>query len=933
MTIRLLIIASCLVLAPSITAQTATVGTQPASAPDTTKRVLEKTDPQSDPAPVPGTKEKKKVGSEAKFARIGFLGQTATGASGLFSVFDGDTLRNKENRFGIQFSRFYRMPGELRITDVPISVNFGFQDFLELFFTANLNRNVKNSSADLSGSILQSVLRLPGNSGASLTNGVSNGFFPLPGFPVSGALVGGVLPGLPIGVATPIADPVLGRNKNAFARPGYFNEFPFVGAGGNSFGGVTFGAKYRFTSLNDYEQDHPTKKPKSKAEEEEAKLATMFSASVLGYVQLPSSRAGNLLRGSNSSLFSGGSGGGTDFGLFLVGSFYSPGPASDAINSGTGENPVRFANTINNHVNLGYIKRVDPKIGNTSLLDRKDSVVIAYGIDSMINPYIQTIGEVRYEKFVGGGTPNVHNASPIDVTVGARIYPLGLLFKDEDQPASESTKSRSRSWFPAIGFAYRHNFAEGGDLNDTVSSRPGFVFQFTFGRDRTNGRLGGRSNPEPEACSAVKDLPVLKQAALNQNVFTKAEKLEARVEVENVFMPLTYSWKLVNAASGQTLDERRTVSENSVSFNLRNLTKGSYRVEVSGTFEYLSLNCPLNAVPPQTFSIVNAKPVIELRPAVTGPISLTVPSTHNLTITASDPDGDQVSVQWQTPPEVVLSGQASDLTRSFSGVAKPGLYKVMVTASDGEDSEQAQADIIVNNPPTVKLEPGDSRINLQHIDIGSLFEVLARGEDPDSRELTYSWRSSGVSSDSRALPPINLDGSSSDPRRKIATQSLEPGVYNISVVASDGLDESAPAELKFTVKNSLILRKPQLFFDTDKFSLKRSERAKLDNEASWLSEEINRTIEIRVEGNADPRASENYNFRLGCKRACSARNYLVRKRGIAPERIGVVISFGEQKARQSRRFYAKDRRVDLIYQRKSDGVKVERSTCGCQVSK
>ncbi len=928
MTIRLLIIASCLVLAPCITAQTATVGTQSANAPDTTKTVPEKTDP----APVPSTKEKKKVGSEAKFARIGFLGQTAFGASGLFSVFDGDTLRNRENRFGFQFVRFYRMPGELRITDVPISVNFGFQDFLEVFFTANVNRNIKNSSADLSGSILQSALRLPGTSAASLTNGVSNGFFPLPGLPVSGALVGGVLPGLPIGVATPIADPGLGINKSAFAKPGYFNEFPFVGAGGNSFGGASFGAKYRFTCLNEFDQDDPTKKSKkSQAEEEEEKLATMFSASVLGYVQLPSSRAGNVLTGSNSSLFSSSSGG-TDFGLFLVGSLYIPGPASDAINSGAGENQVRFANTINNHFNIGYIKRVDPKIGNTRLLHRKDSVVMAYGVDSMINPYVQTITEVRYEKFVGGGTPNVHNVNPIDVTVGARIYPFGLLFKDEEQPASEPKKSRSRSWFPAIGFAYRHNFAEGGDLNDTVSSRPGFVFQFTFGRDRTNGRLGGRSNPEPEVCSAVKDSPVLKQAALNKSVFTKAEKLEARVEAENDFMPLTYTWKLVNA-SGQTLDERRTVNENSVSFNLRNLTKGSYRVEVSGTFEYLSLNCPLNAVTPQTFSMVNARPVIELSPAVTGPISLTVPSTHNLTVTASDPDGDPVSLQWQTSPEIVLSGQASDLTRSFSGVAKPGLYKVVVTASDAEDSGQAQADIIVNNPPAVKLELGDSRINLQHIDIGSLFEVLARGEDPDSRELTYSWRSSGIASDGRPLPPINLDGSSSDPRRKIATQSLDPGVYNISVIASDGLDESAPAELKFTVENALILRKPQLFFETDKFSLKRSERAKLDNEASWLSEEINRTIEIRVEGNADPRASEIYNFRLGCKRACSARNYLVRKRGIAPERIGVVISFGEQKARQSRRFYAKDRRVDLVYQRKSDGMKVERSICGCQVSK
>ena len=183
MTIRLFTIVSCLVFAPSITAQTAIerpVGTQPINVQDITKHVPQKTDPMPDSAPIKDTKEKKKVGSEAKYARIGFLGQTSIGASGLFSVFEGDTLRNRENRFGIQFSRFHRLPGELRITDVPISINYGFQDFLEVFFTANVNRNVKNSSADLSGSILQSAFRLPGNSGTSLTNSVSNGFFPLP---------------------------------------------------------------------------------------------------------------------------------------------------------------------------------------------------------------------------------------------------------------------------------------------------------------------------------------------------------------------------------------------------------------------------------------------------------------------------------------------------------------------------------------------------------------------------------------------------------------------------------------------------------------------------------------------------------------------------------------------------------------------------------
>jgi outer membrane protein OmpA-like peptidoglycan-associated protein len=874
-------------------------------------------------------KTKKKVGSEAKYPRIGFLGQNATGATGLFTVFEGDTLRNKETRFGFQFNRFYRSPGGIRVTQVPVSFNYGFQDFLEVFFTADVAQNVQvNSPADLSGPLLRSALLSRGdNAAASLTGGVNRGFFPLPGLPVSGALVGGVLPGLPVGTPSPMSDPTLPGVKNAFLSSGFFNDLPFLADGGNSFGGVTFGAKYRFTSLNSLESNDPAKKPNADP------LATIFAASVIGYVSLPAHRAEGLTSGgAGSSLFDGSGAGATDFGLFLAGSIYTPGFTSDVPQDSAGGNQDRFVNTFNNHFNIGYVRRGDPKAGGLRLLDRKDSVVFAYGADTMINPYLQTIGELKYERFIGGGTPNAFNLNPVDVTVGARVYPLGFLSKDDNaQAEKEGKKPKSRSWFLTVGFAYRYTLNEGGGISDVVSNRHGFVFQFTLGRDRTNGRIGGRPKPEPEVCTAAQNPPVLKQLVLNKDTFRRNERAEAKVEAENDYVPIIYSWKLVNEVSGRNEDARETGDDPSISFGLSNLQKGTYRVEVSATFEYLGLQCPLNQIQPQVFRVVNATPAIEILPERIGPISATVPRDYALSVTTSDADGDSLSVIWQTPPEITLSGQDRDVNRTFnSGTLRAGQrYRVVARVSDGQDSAEAQSEITVNNPPVVRLQPADAGLDLQHVEMGSPLTVIAKGEDPENQPLNYKWTSSGLSADGRALPRINLGGNDSLERRDVDTRTLEPGTYTISVVASDSLDESDPAQLQFTVVDSLETRKPQIFFDTDRYALKRAERLKLDREAEWLLEDPNSVIEIRVEGNADLRGSASYNFRLGCRRACAARNYLVKRRGIASNRIRIVVSYGEQKARRDRRFYARDRRVDLIYRRGTDPV-VPTTGAGCQ---
>src|SRR5436190_16757969 len=73
------------------------------------------------------------------------------GPTGLFTIYDGDTLRKGEFTFSIAYSNYDRDPGNVDITVVPLSVNVGINDHLELFFSTEGYRGVKvNNPKNLS---------------------------------------------------------------------------------------------------------------------------------------------------------------------------------------------------------------------------------------------------------------------------------------------------------------------------------------------------------------------------------------------------------------------------------------------------------------------------------------------------------------------------------------------------------------------------------------------------------------------------------------------------------------------------------------------------------------------------------------------------------------------------------------------------------------
>src|SRR5690348_12805521 len=73
------------------------------------------------------------------------------GPTGLFTIYDGSTLRRGEFTFSIAYSNYDRDPGNVDITDIPLSFNVGLNDHIEVFFKTNGWRGIKvNNPANLS---------------------------------------------------------------------------------------------------------------------------------------------------------------------------------------------------------------------------------------------------------------------------------------------------------------------------------------------------------------------------------------------------------------------------------------------------------------------------------------------------------------------------------------------------------------------------------------------------------------------------------------------------------------------------------------------------------------------------------------------------------------------------------------------------------------
>lgn len=342
-------------------------------------------------------------------------GGSPGGPTGLFTVYDGQTLRAGEFTFSVAYSNYDRDPGDVDITEVPVSFQIGLNDYLELFFNTDAYRSIKvNSPRNLSGFYLPNSGQpsLPAIVAGNGTFGVSAVFRPagrqpfvqypyvggagfpqfpvlgVPGgggngaavFPLVGSPYGSILPGVVLQTTT-IAN---GQAPTVFTvAPSYLNDAPFINRryAESSFNTFTVGAKWRWTGPN-----NPIGVGVIPFYRFYADKADDFS----GFNQLQRGASPGSNRGDIGAIFFG---------------------------------DARVRTWMNVSANVGYIWNGDVKVDDVKLLDRGDELLAGVAVDFPVNRYFQPILEFRSQRFVGGRTPNAFENNPLDGLAGVRIFP------------------------------------------------------------------------------------------------------------------------------------------------------------------------------------------------------------------------------------------------------------------------------------------------------------------------------------------------------------------------------------------------------------------------------------------------------------------------------------------------------------------------------
>ncbi|MFN6963173.1 MAG: hypothetical protein ACK4S4_05330 [Pyrinomonadaceae bacterium] len=391
------------------------------------------------------------------------------GPTGLFTVYDGQTLRRGEFTFSAAWSNFDRDPGNADFTEIPVSFQIGVTNNLELFFNTDAYRGVKiNSPRNLSSFYLPNsrvqingvftsapaIVLAPGSSGIYFNQAVfrPTGTAPFVQYPYIGGNAGtfGLQP--PFFSGPTFGFPA-GTNAVYGVRPGGEGASNFPGIG-SVYGSILPGVVLQTTTLLN-RQGNPAG---------EGPLVFALAPSYL-----PDAPFINRTWGESSfSTFTGGlkwrftsvnnpvgvgviayykwyADSADDFGGFnQLQRGASPGGNGNWARGDIGV--VGFADArlrkwLNLSANIGYNYTSSVKSDafgtDVTLLDRPDEVMAAIGVDFPVNKYFQPIAEFRTLQYVGGRTPNAFENHPIDGLVGARIYPA--------------------RWF-SIGAAYRHHF-------------------------------------------------------------------------------------------------------------------------------------------------------------------------------------------------------------------------------------------------------------------------------------------------------------------------------------------------------------------------------------------------------------------------------------------------------------------------------------------
>ena len=139
-----------------------------------------------------------------------------------------------------------------------------------------------------------------------------------------------------------------------------------------------------------------------------------------------------------------------------------------------------------------------------------------------------------------------------------------------------------------------------------------------------------------------------------------------------------------------------------------------------------------------TVTMANPTPPPNGPPSVSagGPYTGTVGQAINFVATASDPDGDTLSVTWDFGDGTTGNGVAPTHTYGSSGP-----FTATIKAVDGRGEQAtASATVTVANPPLPPNHPPTTSVGGPYVGtVGQAVSFVATASDPDGDTLTFTW--------------------------------------------------------------------------------------------------------------------------------------------------------------------------------------------------
>jgi peptidoglycan-associated lipoprotein len=278
--------------------------------------------------------------------------------------------------------------------------------------------------------------------------------------------------------------------------------------------------------------------------------------------------------------------------------------------------------------------------------------------------------------------------------------------------------------------------------------------------------------------------------------------------------------------------------------------------------------------------------------------------------------GDNVSVSWTSKDarQVTLNGQTVD--RTGSKVFTPDNTTTFTAVATRGKKEARDSRVVAVNPrpprPNVRISLDQDAIqrgqsttlrwnstNADRVEISELGTVPSSGTRVVSPSQSTTYTASATSTGGNDTASARLTVTEETPP---TTGETRPRTNPTNPAMS-------------TIFNQQVL---PVYFSYNEADLLPEAKDTLRRAAAWLTQGPFRSVVFRIEGNCDPRGTEEYNIGLGERRAQVAKEFLV-SLGVEASRMQTV-SYGEERANGASEgspgqspSWAHDRRDDFIY--------------------